>query len=236
MFGDEVNPSHVMAAVGLLAGDAHRELPPQVVSTGLPTLLARWRDDDAIAARRRISSCSTHLLAGCGAINLYLAWHDGAGHARARDVHAVVEGGRTRRPALPPARCAPTSPTRPRRRASRSPGCRDGPSQPARWPRSRATASRVGGEVVPVIEGTRAPVTARRLLRPRPHADGRLERLPLRARDVQGRATCRAARSRATRSTDPIPPAGRHRCGRQRAAGPRARGHQGAARGGSGAV
>src|SRR4026209_2230236 len=31
-FGDEVNPSHVMAAVGLLTGDAHRDLPPQVIS------------------------------------------------------------------------------------------------------------------------------------------------------------------------------------------------------------
>ena len=37
MFGEEVDPSHVMAAVGLLTGDAHRDLPPQVVSTGLPT-------------------------------------------------------------------------------------------------------------------------------------------------------------------------------------------------------
>ena len=46
------------------------------------------------------------------------------------------------------------------------------------------------------------PVNARRsLLRPRPHADGGLERVPLRPRDVQGRAADAAARSRATRST-----------------------------------
>ena len=49
VFGDEVNPVHVMAAVGLLPGNARRDVRPQVVSTGLPTLVALVADDEAIA-------------------------------------------------------------------------------------------------------------------------------------------------------------------------------------------
>ena len=34
-----------------------------------------------------------HLLAGCDAVSLYVAWHDGASHARARMFTRLVEGG-----------------------------------------------------------------------------------------------------------------------------------------------
>jgi trans-2,3-dihydro-3-hydroxyanthranilate isomerase len=93
VFGDEVNPSHVMAAVGLLTGDASREFPPQVVSTGLPTLIAFVTEDRAIVSAAPDFELVDHLLAGCGAINLYLAWHDGGGGAHARMFTRLVEGG-----------------------------------------------------------------------------------------------------------------------------------------------
>jgi trans-2,3-dihydro-3-hydroxyanthranilate isomerase len=93
VFGDEVNPSHVMAAVGLLTGDASREVPPQVVSTGLPTLIALVGEDTAIARATPDFELVEHLLAGCGAVNLYLAWHDGAEGAHARMFTRLVEGG-----------------------------------------------------------------------------------------------------------------------------------------------
>ena len=67
----------------------------------------------------------------------------------------------------------------------------------------------------------------RRLLRPRPHADGGVERLPLRPRDVQGGPHV-AAPDRARRDRpDPLPAARRERRGRQRAAGARAGRDQG---------
>jgi trans-2,3-dihydro-3-hydroxyanthranilate isomerase len=38
-FGPELDSRHVLAAIGLVVGEGHRELSPQVVSTGLPTLI-----------------------------------------------------------------------------------------------------------------------------------------------------------------------------------------------------
>jgi trans-2,3-dihydro-3-hydroxyanthranilate isomerase len=93
VFGEEVNPSHVMAAVGLLTGDARRDVPPQVVSTGLPTLVSLVADDAAIQRAAPDFDLVDHVLAGCGARNLYLAWHDGAGRAHARMFTRLVEGG-----------------------------------------------------------------------------------------------------------------------------------------------
>jgi trans-2,3-dihydro-3-hydroxyanthranilate isomerase len=43
-FGAFVDPSEALAALGLVADDAHAELPPQVVSTGIPHLLIPARD------------------------------------------------------------------------------------------------------------------------------------------------------------------------------------------------
>jgi DNA-binding NarL/FixJ family response regulator len=39
-FGAEIDARHVLAAVGLVVGDGHRELPPQIASTGIETLIA----------------------------------------------------------------------------------------------------------------------------------------------------------------------------------------------------
>jgi trans-2,3-dihydro-3-hydroxyanthranilate isomerase len=92
-FGPEVDPHHVMAAVGLVPGDAHREHPPQTISTGLPTLVALVNREAAIAGATPDFDLIASLLAGCEAVNLYLAWYDGRGGARARMFTRLVEGG-----------------------------------------------------------------------------------------------------------------------------------------------
>jgi len=92
-FGTEVEPHHVMAASGLLPRDAHRELTPQTVSTGLPTLIAMVGNEAAIASAAPDFGLVQTLLAGCGAMNLYLAWYDGNEGVRARMFTWLVEGG-----------------------------------------------------------------------------------------------------------------------------------------------
>ena len=91
-FGARVESAHVMAAVGLVHGEAHRDHAPQVVSTGLATLVALVRRRDAIPAAAPDFDLVEALLAGCGAVTLYLAWHDG-GTARARMFTRLVQGG-----------------------------------------------------------------------------------------------------------------------------------------------
>ena len=153
VFGDEVNPSHVMASVGLLTGDAHRDLPPQVVSTGLPTLIAPLLDEDSVARAAPDFELVERLLQNCGAVNMYIAWHDDAGKARARMFTRLVEGGED--PATGSAAgplCADLD--------SRGRGDRVQITQGVEMGRpSRLHAkmedgrARVGGAVVPLIEG-----------------------------------------------------------------------------------
>ena len=92
-FGAEVAPHHVMAAAGLVPADAHPELWPQTVSTGLATLIAPVRAEAAIATAAPDFSLVETLLASCEAVNLYLAWYDGREGARARMFTQMVEGG-----------------------------------------------------------------------------------------------------------------------------------------------
>jgi trans-2,3-dihydro-3-hydroxyanthranilate isomerase len=92
-FGAEVDPHHVMAAAGLVSADAHREHRPQTVSTGLPTLVALVSGEAAIASAAPDFTLVQTLLAGCGAVTLYIAWYDGAGGARARMFTQFVPGG-----------------------------------------------------------------------------------------------------------------------------------------------
>jgi trans-2,3-dihydro-3-hydroxyanthranilate isomerase len=92
-FGDEVNPSHVMAAAGLLTGDAHRDLPPQVVSTGLPTLIAPVATVGAIGRAAPDFELIDHLVAQCGAVNFYLASIDGTGSVCARTFNRILFRG-----------------------------------------------------------------------------------------------------------------------------------------------
>ena len=88
-FGEQVDPAAVMAAVGLRAQDAHPELPPQHVSTGLPTLIAPLVDAAALS-RARKDQAAVAALAG-GTFNLYLCAVDGRA-ARARSFPSELEG------------------------------------------------------------------------------------------------------------------------------------------------
>ena len=153
VFGQEVNPSHVMAAIGLVPGDAHRELQPQVVSTGLPTLVALLRAGDAIGRTVPDFELVEHLLAGCGAMNLYVAWHDGAGQANARMFTQLVEGGED--PATGSAAgplCAYLAERGRGERVQITQGLDMG--RPSRLDAElEGDRVRVGGSVVPLIEG-----------------------------------------------------------------------------------
>jgi trans-2,3-dihydro-3-hydroxyanthranilate isomerase len=153
VFGEEVNPSHVMAAIGLLTGDAHRDLPPQVVSTGLPTLVTLVLDEAAIPRSVPDFELIEPLLAACGAANVYVAWHDGAGKVRARMFTRPAEGGED---AATGSAAAPLCAYL----AARGRTDRVGIVQGVEMGRpSRLEAAiegdrvRVGGGVVPVIEG-----------------------------------------------------------------------------------
>lgn len=82
VFGAELDPPAVMAAVGLDARDAHSALAPQLVSTGLPAVIALVREPAALARLRVDPPAIAKLLPT--AFNLYLCALDGPDAARAR--------------------------------------------------------------------------------------------------------------------------------------------------------
>jgi trans-2,3-dihydro-3-hydroxyanthranilate isomerase len=85
VFGREPAPGDVMAAAGLVAADAHPQLPPQVVSTGEPQLLAPLRDAAALRRAAPVRAALQALLEPLGALVLYLTAVDlDAGSAEAR--------------------------------------------------------------------------------------------------------------------------------------------------------
>ena len=181
------------------------------VSTGLPTLIAPVASGDGAIARATpdfelVERCSPD----AGPRTCTSSGYDGAGRRARADVHpSCVGAGRTRPPARPPGRCAPTSPARGRGDARRDhAGRRDGPAEPAAWREMEGDrAARRAAASCTVIGGRCCCERRRRLLRPRPHADGGLERLPLRPRDVQGGPHV-AAPDRARRGRPgPVPPA-----------------------------
>lgn len=93
-FGDEVDPPSVMAAVGLNPDDAHPELPPQVVSTGLPTVIVPVAEADTLARPRPSFDAIDELLGAEDTPTFYLVWWDpGAERARARMFSKGVLGG-----------------------------------------------------------------------------------------------------------------------------------------------
>lgn len=92
-FGLEVESEHVMAAVGLLPPDADRAHRPQTVSIGLPALVALVSREAAIAGAAPDFSLVDSVLSRAEAVNLYIAWYDGAGTARARMFTRLIEGG-----------------------------------------------------------------------------------------------------------------------------------------------
>jgi len=93
VFEGESEAAHVMAAAGLMPGDAHPEMRPQAISTGLMTLVAPVRSPDAIARARPDLDLVRALLAGARSESLYLIWHDDGAGVRARMFSPLVVEG-----------------------------------------------------------------------------------------------------------------------------------------------
>jgi trans-2,3-dihydro-3-hydroxyanthranilate isomerase len=74
-FGAEVAPAHVMAAVGLLPGDADPARPPQFGTTGLDTLIAPVRERECLT-RAEPDFDLIEALSDIEDFNLYLVWVD----------------------------------------------------------------------------------------------------------------------------------------------------------------
>jgi trans-2,3-dihydro-3-hydroxyanthranilate isomerase len=83
-FGDELDPSAVLSAAGLAAGDAASGLPVQLVSTGLEHIIAPVASLDALGRAVRDGVLVDELLASSGAWTLYLVAPAGDGTYRAR--------------------------------------------------------------------------------------------------------------------------------------------------------
>jgi trans-2,3-dihydro-3-hydroxyanthranilate isomerase len=93
-FGPELERDEVMAAVGLHAEDAHPELPPQVVSTGMPHVMAPVSEPGALARARPDYPALHELSEPYGSIVVYLACCEpDRGEARARSFTRTAEMG-----------------------------------------------------------------------------------------------------------------------------------------------
>lgn len=93
-FGPELDASDAMRAVGLEPDDADAGLSPQVVSTGLPVVIAPARDRDAVARARPDFDLLDALLASDDVLNFYLVARDPDGErAHARMFSRLVEEG-----------------------------------------------------------------------------------------------------------------------------------------------
>jgi trans-2,3-dihydro-3-hydroxyanthranilate isomerase len=92
-FGALVDAAEALAPVGLVAGDAHvGDLPPQVVSCGVPQLIVPVQRQ-ALARAQLDAVALASLLHPLGAVCIYLlAWEAGAGRAHARSFFVDVAG------------------------------------------------------------------------------------------------------------------------------------------------
>jgi trans-2,3-dihydro-3-hydroxyanthranilate isomerase len=73
-FGPELGPQPFTAALGLLAGDAHAELPPQIVNTGINHVMLPLASPEAIARIEADPGAVDALLAEFAAYGIYAAW------------------------------------------------------------------------------------------------------------------------------------------------------------------
>jgi trans-2,3-dihydro-3-hydroxyanthranilate isomerase len=93
VFGAELERDAVMAALGLDPDVADRARPPQLVTTGLDTLIAPIAEPAALG-RVHPDLASICALAGQHELNVYVVWIDPeADHARARMFGTNVAGG-----------------------------------------------------------------------------------------------------------------------------------------------
>jgi trans-2,3-dihydro-3-hydroxyanthranilate isomerase len=86
VFGAEPDAAPALQAIGLTAADADPDLPPQIVSTGIPQLILPLRDQGAAARATPDYDALRRLLNDLGAVTLYAAACDpdnGRAHARA---------------------------------------------------------------------------------------------------------------------------------------------------------
>jgi trans-2,3-dihydro-3-hydroxyanthranilate isomerase len=91
--GPEIPRPTVLHAIGLTPEHADPQLPPQIVSTGLPQLLVPLRDRDALARARPDYAAIAPLLAAHGAVTLYAVVCDPTkGAARARSFVSAAVG------------------------------------------------------------------------------------------------------------------------------------------------
>jgi trans-2,3-dihydro-3-hydroxyanthranilate isomerase len=92
-FGPEVDPGEVLAAAGIARSAAVPELPPQVVWTGVPQLIAPVGDAAALAQPEPNRHALRALLHAHDALTLYLAaWDATTGTAQARSFFAEGDG------------------------------------------------------------------------------------------------------------------------------------------------
>jgi trans-2,3-dihydro-3-hydroxyanthranilate isomerase len=92
--GPELEPGTGVEAVGLDRGAAHPDMPPQVASTGLPTLIVPVADEDAVSRAAPRFPAVDELLGDVGAQTLYLVAIDpGQRSARARMFSPLVREG-----------------------------------------------------------------------------------------------------------------------------------------------
>jgi trans-2,3-dihydro-3-hydroxyanthranilate isomerase len=93
VFGPELDRAKAMAAAGLFPEDAHPDLPPQVVSTGAPMVMAPVVDGGALARATPDPLALGALLEPHEAIVLYVAAIEPEqGRARARGLTPAVAG------------------------------------------------------------------------------------------------------------------------------------------------
>jgi trans-2,3-dihydro-3-hydroxyanthranilate isomerase len=89
-FGPELDARDVASAIGLGAGDAAPDLPPQIVSTGVAQLVFCVADADVLPRARPDHAAIAELLEPHGAVTVYAALRDGS---RARSFTGSTEMG-----------------------------------------------------------------------------------------------------------------------------------------------
>ncbi|MGZ5330579.1 MAG: PhzF family phenazine biosynthesis protein [Solirubrobacterales bacterium] len=158
-FGDELDRADAMAAAGLEPADAHPNLPPQVVSTGLAHAIVPLASADALARVTPGYDAIDELLRPHGAVVLYLAWcgpvAGGRAEARARGfarIAAIGEDPATGSAAGP--LCAYLERRAGCRAIEVSQGAELGRPSTLRAEIDEDGRARVTGSVVPVIDGS----------------------------------------------------------------------------------
>jgi trans-2,3-dihydro-3-hydroxyanthranilate isomerase len=97
-FGTTLDPAAAMGAVGLASADAHPDLPPQVVSTGLPSVIVPVKDEGALGRAAPAFDDIDELLRGARprageTPTFYLVWPEPEQErARARMFSSAVPG------------------------------------------------------------------------------------------------------------------------------------------------